>query len=252
MNAPRFDTHSVLGVAITDLSMGDAIGLLTSLIERRDGRSRSIFYVNTHTLNTACDDPDFRAVLNRANYVFGDGTGVRWATRILHAAPLKDNVNGTDLTPRLFASTAWRGYRYYLLGNKPERIARAARYTQQHFSGWSLAGFHHGYVTKADDAAICEQINAAAPHMLLVGMGNPLQERWIDRNLERLQVPVCMAIGGLFDYWSGDLERAAPWVRAIGYEWLHLVVHQPHKARRYFIGNPKFLARVFVDRAVSK
>jgi N-acetylglucosaminyldiphosphoundecaprenol N-acetyl-beta-D-mannosaminyltransferase len=211
-----------------------------------------VFYVNAHTLNLACDDPEFRAVLNRANYVFGDGTGVRWATRILHAAPPKDNVNGTDLTPQLFASTAGRGYRYYLLGNKPERIARAAEFTQREFPGWTLAGFHHGYLTPADDAAIVDQINAAKPHMLLVGMGNPLQEQWIDRNLQRLQVPVCMGIGGLFDYWSGDLERAAPWVRAIGYEWLHLVLRQPHKAGRYLIGNPKFLARVFVERAVSK
>ena len=93
-----------------------------------------------------------------------------------------------------------------------------------------------------------EQINAAAPHMLLVGMGNPLQERWIDRNCRACSVPVCMAVGGSVRLLVGRPQRAAPWVRAIGYEWLHLLVRQPHKARRYVLGNPKFLARALMQR----
>ena len=52
--------------------MQQALEILDALL-KDGGRARSIFYVNAHTLNLACEDRDFRAVLNRANYVFGDG-----------------------------------------------------------------------------------------------------------------------------------------------------------------------------------
>lgn len=244
----RPDALRVLGVEITDLTMAEALALFERLLTAEPVRAHSIYYVNTHTLNLACDDADFRSVLNRASYVFGDGTGVRWASRMLYGRTPKDNVNGTDLTPRLFRSTAGRGFRYFLLGNTEERIARAAQYTKREFPGWTLAGYHHGYVGPNDHAVLVSQINSLRPHLLLVGMGNPLQERWIDANLERLEVPVCVGIGGLFDYWSGDLERAPAWVRRLGHEWLHLLIRQPHKFQRYMLGNPKFLARVAASK----
>jgi N-acetylglucosaminyldiphosphoundecaprenol N-acetyl-beta-D-mannosaminyltransferase len=80
--------------------------------------------------------------------------------------------------------------------------------------------------------------------LLLVGMGNPLQEQWIDRNLTRLHVPLCMGTGGLFDHWAGNIKRAPRWVRRLGCEWLQLLLQQPHKWRRYLLGNPAFLYRM--------
>lgn len=244
---------TVLGVEVTDLTMNDAIELLERLMVEEGDRTHSVFYVNTHTLNTATDDPDYLRVLQRADYVFGDGTGVRWATRFLHGERLQDNVNGTDLTPKLFAETAGKGYRYYLLGTREDSIPRAAEFARRSFPGWEQVGYHHGYVQDPESTAeVIADINEKKPHMLLVGMGNPLQERWIDRNLDQLRVPVCMGIGGLFDYWSGELERAPAWVRGLGYEWLHLLVRQPHKARRYLLGNPQFLLRLAKAKALDK
>lgn len=240
---------SVLDVPVTDATMEEALSILESMITSSPARSHSVYFVNAHTLNVACDDPQYRAVLNRADRIFGDGTGVRWAARVLHHKPLRDNVNGTDLTPQLFHSRAGRGYRYFLLGNTPERIERAAAFTQRTFPGWTLAGYHHGYLKPEDHAQVVAQINASNAHMLLVGMGNPRQEQWIDQHLRELRVPICMGVGGLFDYWSGDLVRAPAWVRNVGYEWLHLLVKQPFKARRYLLGNPKFLLRIARQKA---
>ena len=79
-------------------------------------------------------------------------------------------------------------------------------------------------------------------------MGNPAQERWIAAHRDRIRVPVCLAIGGLFAYWSGDLDRAPTWLRRIGFEWVHLLVRQPRKSGRYILGNPLFLARVAARR----
>lgn len=80
-------------------------------------------------------------------------------------------------------------------------------------------------------------------------MGNPLQERWIDLHRQQLDVPVCMGIGGLFDFWSGNVSRAPQWVRRAGCEWVWRLSQQPRdKARRYLLGNPLFLLRALADR----
>jgi N-acetylglucosaminyldiphosphoundecaprenol N-acetyl-beta-D-mannosaminyltransferase len=235
----------VLGVDILDMSMADAVAHLERRLRSPDGRSRAVFFVNASTLNLATEDEGYRQTLNGADYVYGDGTGVRWAVRYIHGIRLLDNVNGTDLVPRFFADTAGRGYRYYLLGATPEAIARAASTAQALFPGWQLAGYHHGYLDAQLEARVIDSINSADVHMLLVGMGNPRQEQFIARNLGRLSVPICLGVGGLFTYWSGDLERASSWVRRIGFEWLHLLLAQPHKFSRYVFGNPLFLWRMF-------
>jgi N-acetylglucosaminyldiphosphoundecaprenol N-acetyl-beta-D-mannosaminyltransferase len=185
--------------------------------------------------------------LNSAFRVFGDGTGVRWAARA-QGIRLYDNLVGTDLVPEFFAATAGEGFRYFLLGATASTIQRAAATAENRFPGWELAGCHHGYVQE-DSAAkeVIEQINASGADVLLVGMGNPLQEMWIHRHLNELRVPLAIGVGGLFDHWAGNIQRAPKWVRKLGYEWLQLLLQQPHKWRRYLLGNPKFVYRMLKD-----
>ena len=235
---------SVLGVPVHDLTMDEVLLLLERLIQERPRHAHSIFFVNTHTLNTAATDPDYRALLAGADYIFGDGTGVRWAARFLYGVRLRDNVNGTDLVPRIFRDLGGQGYRYFMLGNTPERIELAAEYARTHFPGWTLAGYHHGFVQPEDHARVVQEINESEADMLLVGMGNPKQEQWISQHLADLRVPLCLGIGGLFDYWASEIERAPAWVRRLGSEWVYVLLQQPHKARRYLLGNPLFLLRL--------
>lgn len=234
----------VMGVEIEDTTIERAVEKLEAWLRLED-RTRSVYFVNAHTLNCATDDPAYRALLNRSDVVFGDGTGVRWAAR-LHGVELQDNVNGTDLTPALLLRTS--GYRYFLLGGDPGSSADAAEYCRQTFPGWELVGAQHGYFGAGETAGVIEDIRRARPHLLLVAMGNPLQERWIDAHRDRLGVPVAMGIGGLIDYWGGRNVRAPGWMRHFGIEWMHILARQPYKAGRYLLGNPKFLYRAVAHR----
>lgn len=233
----------VLGVNIVDLSMREAVNLLDHMLAAPVQQPQTVFFVNAHTLNLAYDDPDYRDLLNSATCVFGDGTGVRWAAR-LNGVRLKANLNGTDLIPELLKTTETRGYRYFLLGATPLSVARAAQQCQLRFPGWELCGYQHGYFGEHETRSVIERINFARPNLLLVGMGNPLQERWIARHRDQLEVRVCAGIGGLFNYWSGELDRAPGWLRRLGHEWAHILWRQKHKWHRYLIGNPKYLLRI--------
>jgi N-acetylglucosaminyldiphosphoundecaprenol N-acetyl-beta-D-mannosaminyltransferase len=233
---------SILGVYISNFSQTEAIAMIEDLIWKRC-ETNAIFIVNAHTLNLATEDPQYREVLNTATEVLADGTGIRWAAR-LRGVKLKDNLVGTDLIPRLFEVTAFRGYRYYLLGAHSDTIERAAHTVSKKYPGWNLVGFHHGYIAPNDTNEVIKKINAVNPDLLLVGMGNPWQEYWIREHQATLRVPVCIGVGGLFNHWSGDLIRAPLWVRRQGFEWLQILLQQPYKWRRYLVGNPKFLLRI--------
>jgi N-acetylglucosaminyldiphosphoundecaprenol N-acetyl-beta-D-mannosaminyltransferase len=235
---------NIFGISLIDTTLQYAKELMESVIDSRPEKTHAIFFVNTSTMNLAIEDKKYANVLNRADYVYGDGTGVRWAIKILHKKKLKDNVNGTDLIPKFLRETAGKNYRYYLLGAEPAAIERAAKAVPELFRDCELAGYHHGFWKKEENEEVIKSINKSRAHLLLVGMGNPIQENWIIENIDKLEVPLVAAVGGLFTYWSGDLDRAPLWIRKIGMEWLYILFRQPHKWQRYLIGNTKFLIRI--------
>jgi N-acetylglucosaminyldiphosphoundecaprenol N-acetyl-beta-D-mannosaminyltransferase len=242
------DAVSVLGVGITNITEPAAIQLLTQMLSTDDGVHRPVYYANAHTCNCASDDPTFRDVLNAAFRVFGDGTGVRWAARA-QGIRMRANLNGTDLIPRLLKETAGQEFTYYLLGSDKRNLQGAIDFATVNYPGWKLVGQHHGFVHGDRAYPVIDDINRVRPHLLLVGMGNPLQEQWLHRHRAALRVRVSMGVGGLIDRWAGTLVRAAPWIRAIGFEWLDILRRQPHKWRRYVLGNPKFLTNMVRMRA---
>jgi N-acetylglucosaminyldiphosphoundecaprenol N-acetyl-beta-D-mannosaminyltransferase len=234
---------AILGVTISNLSTKEAIDLIVQLILEKADDTHAIYIVNAHTLNMATEDAQYHEVLNSAYKVLGDGTGVRWAAR-QRGVLMRDNLVGTDLIPELFEATPGRGYRYFLLGGDPQAASLAADHCSKRYRGWNLAGFHHGYLNQEERTKVIQIINKAEPDLLLVGMGNPKQEQWIYEHRHELKVPVAIGVGGLFDHWAGNLNRAPLWVRKRGFEWLQLMLQQPHKWQRYLIGNPKFLVRI--------
>ena len=232
---------AILGVNIHDVTHADAIALMRAAAQ--DGVRRSLFIVNAHTLNHAHRSRAYRAILNEADLVFNDGTGVRLAAR-LQGIRLKANLNGTDLVPAFMRATNGDGLRYFLLGAGPDVLERTVAVTRRDFPGWALAGCHHGFLDGVASERVVAQINAARPHLLLVGMGNPLQERWIHDHRDRIEAGLCIGVGGLFSYLSGDYRRAPLVLRRLGLEWMAIIVLQRQKWRRYVVGNPLFLARI--------
>ncbi len=119
-----------------------------------------------------------------------------------------------------------------------------------------IAGAHHGYIdSPADKQAAIDEINASGASILLVGMGVPVQDLWIARNFDALRTPVVVAVGGLFDFFSGNVSRAPTLLRSIGCEWIWRLLQEPGRLwSRYLIGNVAFILRAlaFVARERSE
>ena len=192
---------------------------------------------NTDYLVNALRDPELREILSAAHLVTPDGMPVVWASRLLGQA-LPERVTGVDLIPPLATLAAREGYRLYLLGAQPEVNAGACERLRADYPALQLVGSAappDSALETMDTEAILEDIERTQPDILLVAFGNPKQEKWIYRNRERLRnVPVCIGVGGTFDFLAGRTRRAPLWMQRRGLEWLFRLSQEPRRLfKRY-------------------
>jgi N-acetylglucosaminyldiphosphoundecaprenol N-acetyl-beta-D-mannosaminyltransferase len=220
----------VLGVRVDDVTYPEAITCLLEAIASRT--PKVVTTPNPEIVMLARHDPSFRATLNRAALNIPDGIGLVLAAR-LAGCRLREHVQGTDLVLLLAAESARAGHSWFLLGGESDTARRSADALRARFPGLRVVGAEPGSPWPADDLAVRSQIATAGPvDVLLVAYGAPKQERWLERNLAQLGIPVGIGVGGVFNYFSGAAPRAPGWVRRLHFEWLHRLVTQPWRWRR--------------------
>ena len=236
------DSFRLFGIWINNVSMKRAVDMVTA--EPVHTTPRIGYFANVNSFNLAHENDYFKQVVNSADFVFADGSGVRLAARV-NGVALKDNVNGTDMLPKLCESARDRGLSIYLLGADHGVADTAANALAVQYPGLKIAGTHHGYIDANQSQELIKQINAAGTDILLVGMGSPVQEQWLCEHAHQLRCRSALAVGGLFDFFSGRIPRAPLWMRELGMEWVWRLLQEPKaKFHRYVIGNPQFLIRL--------
>jgi N-acetylglucosaminyldiphosphoundecaprenol N-acetyl-beta-D-mannosaminyltransferase len=227
---PHPRSVDILGVRVDDVTYSEALALLLDAIAQR--QPLVVTTPNPEFVMLARREPAFRAILNRAHLNIPDGVGLLLAAR-LGGQHLREHVQGTDLVLRLADESAKRAHRWFLLGGHGTVAERAAAALTRQFPGVDIAGAIPGSPLEADDHATRAIIRANAPvDVILVAYGAPKQEAWLDRNLAALDIPVGIGVGGVFNYLSGDAQRAPAWVRKLHFEWLHRLLTQPWRWRR--------------------
>jgi exopolysaccharide biosynthesis WecB/TagA/CpsF family protein len=211
-----------------------------------------VSFVNPDCLNKASENREYHYSLGRSDLVLPDGSGLRIAAKAI-GLPLHDNVNGTDLFPLLCEAAAQKGQSLFLFGGLPGIAAKAGEAMQQRFPGLKIAGCLDGYTNRDNNDTIVRAINDSGADILLVGLGAPAQEKWLLQHSGALATAVGLGVGGLFDYYSGHISRAPLWLREAGLEWVWRILQEPGaKWRRYVLGNPLFLWRVFLEQRARR
>lgn len=236
---------AILGVAVDDLLEDEALERCAALIAA--GGPHHVVTVNPEFVMEARRNRSFARVLAAADLATPDGFGLLLAARYL-GTPLRGRVTGVELTLRLCAAAAGRGWRVFLLGAAPGVAEATAAALQQRFPGLIVAGCHAGTPDRVDEPAIRALVAAAAPDLLLVAYGHPQQDLWIARNQPLLRVPLAMGVGGVFDYLAGRVPRAPALLRRLGLEWLYRLARQPRRWRRILTAVPGFLWAVATSR----
>lgn len=232
----------LLGVPIASLTREEALEEIASLHDA--GRPAIVAFANAHALNVGSDDRSFERLIRSFDLLLNDGSGLSIAAW-LHGHRFPANLNGTDLTPRVLDMAVERGWTVYLLGGRPG-VADAARdHLIARHPGLRIVGAHHGFVENDLLDDVTGQIRASGADLLLVGMGNPLQERWLSANLAATGARLGLAVGAFIDFSAGTVTRAPAWMRRAHIEWVYRLYLEPGRLwQRYVVGNPKYLGRV--------
>jgi N-acetylglucosaminyldiphosphoundecaprenol N-acetyl-beta-D-mannosaminyltransferase len=187
-------------------------------------------------------DSIFAEELTRADLVIADGVPIVWAASLLDT-PLRGRVSGTDLVWSCAAVSADTGSAVALIGGMPGVAERAADKMRQKYPSASLFVIPTPCPLGAEESAeVVRQIQAVHAKILLVALGAPRQERWVQSNMELCQANVGIGIGSAFDIISGDMPRAPGWMKDNGLEWLYRLKQDPRRlAKRYLIEDSPFI-----------
>ena len=238
------DRFNVLGVAVSAISMADALAAIERWIAERT--PNYVCITGVHGVMESQSDPELKAIHNRAGMVTPDGMPLVWLAH-LNAKAKVERVYGPDLFLEVAALSLRHGYRHFYYGGGDRVADLLATRMRQRFPGLQIVGTYtppFRPLSDEEDVAIIDRINGAAPDIVWVGLSTPKQERWMAAHVGRLRAPVMVGVGAAFDFHAG-LKRQAPRIlQRAGLEWAFRLASEPRRlAWRYLRNNPQFVVR---------
>ena len=234
---------NILGVGFDDLSAQQAVSCAYEIISGCE--KGYIATPNPEIVMLARKDNRLSAAIEGAKLVLPDGVGIIIAARILGTPLRGGRVPGIDFTAALFEKLAESGRSVFLLGAAPGVAHEAGRRLAEKYQGLLIAGTADGYFD--DDEPVIAQINSVSPDVLLVCLGAPKQEFWMASTAARLNVSLCIGLGGSLDVFAGKTKRAPVFFRKLGLEWLYRLCREPRRIKR-MIKLPLFILMAVFKR----
>lgn len=196
--------------------------------------------INAGKIVAARGSGALREAIAAADVINADGQSIVWFGRLARI-PVPERVTGIDLMDRLLQLAHDERLSVFLLGATDAVLERSLVQIKRRFPSIAVLQGRNGYFTDDEERAVCEQISACKPDILLLGMSSPRKEVFAAR-YGRTLAPVTIGVGGAFDILAGYTKRAPRMFRAIGLEWLYRLLQEPRRMwRRYIIGNAKFV-----------
>lgn len=217
----------VMTISFDNITMEQAVGTAMGHIAARS-RCR-VVTPNAEFALEAKKNSRFLNILNTSQLVLADGISVVLASKII-GDPMQGRVTGVGFAQALAAAMAKEGRSIYLLGAKPGVAEQAAEKLLQTYPGLKIAGTHDGYFK--EEGPVVAAINAAKPDALLVCLGAPKQEYFMEDHDADLEVPVMAGLGGSMDVLAGNVQRAPEFFQKYGLEWLYRLCKEPQRWRR--------------------
>ena len=197
-----------------------------------------------HTVMEFQEDEELRAAVLASDLTVPDGQPLVWALNLLGHA-LHSRVYGPDLLKKACERAARTGSRFYLYGGRPEALACLRDVLPRRYPGLQLVGAAEAPfrpLTAEEAARAAEDINGSGADVVWVGLGVPLQEKFMAAMRERLDAPVLVGVGAAFDFHAGLKRQAPDMLQRLGLEWAFRLVQEPRRLwRRYLRYNPRFV-----------
>jgi len=233
-------TVNVLDIPVDNVTIKEAVERFKVLLNEH--RLHTVYTPNAEIMMAAQRDAELKKILATADMLLPDGAGVVLASKIIRT-PLKERVAGFDFTLECFKLSSQMNISYFFLGGKPKVAEEAANRVKIDNPDINIVGIRDGYFSSDEESDIIEAINSSNADVLLVALGAPRQEKWIYKNKDKLNVKICIGVGGTFDVLSGKAQRAPLFFQKNGLEWLYRLYKEPWRFKR-MLDLPRFILLV--------
>lgn len=219
-------------------SIQSAVNYAKMLMEFQTGGQ--IVTINPEMIEYGLQNPEFAEILNNADLVIPDGVGVELGLKIKGFNVPR--IMGIEFSHKLLEECAKNNYSVALVGAKPHIVEKAAENLRAEINNLNIVYVQDGYFE--DDGKILRELREKSPRFVLVALGSPRQEEFIKEARTLLTRALMIGVGGSFDVWSGEVQRAPEIYQKLGLEWLYRTVKEPWRLKRIFPTLPRFLLRV--------
>ena len=244
-SAAEREKIDILGIPVDRVTMSSALDIFRGML--RKDHCGIIVTPNSEIVQNATRNEDLAELIRGADLVIPDGIGLVKASKML-GQPLTERVTGIDFSFEALKVIAEEGKSAFLFGSKPGIAEKAAERLTERIPGLVIAGTRNGYFKPEEEEAIAEEIDASGASFLLVALGSPKQELFMEKYKGRFKnVRAAVGVGGSLDVWSGTLDRAPKFYRDHGLEWLYRLIQQPSRIGR-MAEIPRFLIKVLITR----
>lgn len=236
------ETVKLLGFDIDTFDFESAVNYALELIISEKGGQ--IVTINPEMIETALKSPYFAKILNDADLVIPDGVGVKIGLKLKGFEAQR--IAGIEFSHKMVEECSKNGFPIALVGAKPQIIEKAAANLKSEFENLNVNYVQDGYFK--DTERVLQELAQKAPKFVLVALGSPKQEEFILEARKLLPSALMIGVGGSFDVWSGEVERAPEVYQKMGLEWLYRTVKEPQRFKRIFPTLPKFIFRVLLNK----
>ena len=188
---------------------------------------------NLHSLYLIRKDEKIAEFFRTSDLIEVDSVPVIFWARIVGRASRRfHRCTYLDWRDAFWARAIQENWKVFFVGGAPGVGEKATARIQ---ADWPEAQIqtHHGYFDvspgSVENEAVIEAINAYAPDIVLVGMGMPRQEIWVQDNQAKLGPCVTFTVGGAFDYEAGVQRPSPRWMGQVGMEWLFRLMVDPQR-----------------------
>ena len=234
---------NLMGFGIDTFDFDNAIKYAVELMENRIGGQ--IVTINPEMIENARKNKDFAKVINDAQLVIPDGIGVKIGLKMKGYKNI-ERIAGVEFAYYLIKECETNNFSVAMVGARPHVISEAAKNIQAKMPRLKIVYTHNGFFS--DDERVLQEIKQKNPRLILVALGSPKQEHFINRLKELLPNAVMIGVGGSFDVWSGYVQRAPEIYQKLGLEWLYRTVKEPKRFKRIFPTLPNFLLHVLISK----
>lgn len=229
----------MFGCEVASITMKETLDEIEKIIDNRILTQHVV--INAGKVVLMENDENLKRIVSNCPIINADGQSIVWASKLLGKS-LPERVAGIDLMEELIKVSSKKGYGIYFFGAKEEVVTSVIAHYREKYPTLKICGYRNGYFSDADVPDITREMRKSKADILFVAFSSPKKEYWLAENIEDIEIPFCMGVGGSFDVVAGETKRAPYWMQKIGLEWFYRFLQEPKRMwKRYLIGNSKFI-----------